>query len=209
MRSSSLRSSAKLALPVALSFAVAVDYLDHATRAPKTSDSAAAGPSQDIIAIPHSKQYFDAKGFPSKVMVSTSNKIKTPMALAATGMRRKNFYIAEVDVYQVGMYVSNESLKASQKWNRTDKSTPLVDTLIVPVKSLKTKPEYPKVMMSLKFVRDVKNDKISDAFNETFSGEIINHVTLYIFFPPSLENLPSIYLPLFIHLYKYHHLSSS
>ena len=167
-RASSLRATAHLALPVAFSLAVATDYLTHKP----PSDSAASVATQDIVALPHNKQFFDSKGFPSKVSVSTLNSPKTPMALAATGMRRKNFYVAEVDVYQVGMYVSNESLKASKQWNKTDKSGTLTDALIVPTRSFKTKPDSPKVMMSLKFVRNVSNDKISEAFNEAFSGKL-------------------------------------
>ena len=190
IRSSSLRSAAKFSLPVAFSFAAATDYL---TRTP-VSDSAAA-PDQDIVVIPHKKQFFDSKGFPTKVMVSTSNNTKTPMALAATGMRRKNFYITEVDVYQVGMYVSNESLKTSKQWINTDKSAPLVDSLTVPSKSLKSKTNGPRIMMSLKFVRNVSNDKITEAFNEAFSGQIL---LLHFYFLLKLVLLDNNILYLFL-----------
>ena len=46
---------------------------------------------------------FDEKGF-QPTLAAPDNKTK-PLVLAGVGMRRKNLYVMEVDVYKVGFYV--------------------------------------------------------------------------------------------------------
>eukprot|EP01032_Pedospumella_encystans_P016394 gene16394-18710_t len=67
---------------------------------------------------------FDPKGLPTTF---SSAVAKVPTAvnqlnLAGVGMRRKNFYIAEVDVYLVGINLSNKALKRAQEWSATRKA---------------------------------------------------------------------------------------
>ena len=49
---------------------------------------------------------FDVKGFP-KFLDPPDGKT-APLVLAGVGMRRKNLYIMEVDVYQVGFYLEKD-----------------------------------------------------------------------------------------------------
>lgn len=116
-----------------------------------------------------SKDFFDTKGFPSKINVSISNNTNA-LTLAGVGMRRKNLYVASVDVYKVGIYVSPSALAEVKSWNSSSKGTPVADILVPPVKSLKVAPPQAKVSAMLTFVRDVGRDSICDAFNEAFVG---------------------------------------
>ena len=56
---------------------------------------------------------FDAKGFETKITFPNSN---APLSLAGVGMRRKNLYIMEVDVYLVGFYMGEEAIAAANAW---------------------------------------------------------------------------------------------
>ncbi len=49
---------------------------------------------------------FDKKGFPSQL--AAPDNAGKPLVLSGVGMRRKNLYVMEVDVYQVGFYVEND-----------------------------------------------------------------------------------------------------
>lgn len=91
------------------------------------------------------------------------------MGLAAIGMRKKNFYIVAVDVYLVGLYLSPSALQAAKKWRAGDKSKTLAETLLeLPAEPRKS--TNPKVVITLRMVRDLSTKQIVDAFNDAFAG---------------------------------------
>ncbi len=58
---------------------------------------------------------FDTKGFPmSYTPAKEFFKSPKPMILAGAGMRRKNLYIVEVDVYKTGFNLTASALKRSK-----------------------------------------------------------------------------------------------
>ena len=58
---------------------------------------------------------FDTKGFPSTYIPSTDFfKAPKPMLLVGAGMRRKNFYIVEVDVYKTGLNLTAQAIERSK-----------------------------------------------------------------------------------------------
>lgn len=94
--------------------------------------------------------------------------MKSPeLALAAAGMRRKNLLVVEVDVYKVGVYLSQEKIKklsearSSVHLKASDEPDPL--KLAAPVSSQVT------VGISLKFVRAVPANKVVDAIVEALT----------------------------------------
>lgn len=106
---------------------------------------------------------FDTKGFET-----STNGLK----LSGVGMRRKNFYIVEVDVYQTALNLSAEALAAGQTCMKqgVDKCT-LADDLSNSIKiGTKGQPPSPEVTVTLKFVRNVSKPQVVDAFNEAFAG---------------------------------------
>ena len=157
----SLRT-AVLTLPVCAGIVVSGNAISHTEHAHPVADK-----STDIKSVPGSMS-FDTKGFPAKVQVNTkAAKGDSLMHLAGVGMRRKNFYVASVDVYQVGCYVSTGSLQVLKSSQQQAVSGTYSSELV----SAKggTSPREAKVMISLRFVREVSNAQVADAFNESFA----------------------------------------
>ena len=107
---------------------------------------------------------------PINTVPSFPNAIKNPLILAAVGMRRKNFYIVEVDVYLVGISISPSLVKKAQQCAAisVDESS-VVDCLMVR-DSKATNSKATRVAATLRMVRGVTTSQIVDAFNESFAG---------------------------------------
>lgn len=89
-----------------------------------------------------------------------------PLYLAGVGMRRKNLYVVDVDVYLVGINVSASSLGKAREWKvSTANNKSLTDALL---DNNNTK-EKTKVGATLRFVRGVTSSQIVEAFNDAFS----------------------------------------
>lgn len=88
----------------------------------------------------------------------------TPMSLAGVGMRRKNLYVMEVDVYMVSCYLNDSAMRAGKDSKEGDD---LPSNLLSSAKGQK---DGPLVAINSKFVRDVGKDKIVESFNEAFKG---------------------------------------
>lgn len=87
-----------------------------------------------------------------------------PMSLAGVGMRRKNLYVMEVDVYLVSCYLNDSAMRAGKE---TKRDSDLTSDLLSCANSPK---DGPLVAINSKFVRDVGKDKIVESFNEAFKG---------------------------------------
>jgi hypothetical protein len=79
-------------------------------------------------------------------------------------MRRKNFYVMEVDVYMAAVNLSPRALAAVKA---TKGSGSAVDAAL---NGPNGDVSQPAVTVVLRFVRDVDSKKVSEAFNDVFSG---------------------------------------
>lgn len=86
--------------------------------------------------------------------------------LSGVGMRRKNFFIVDVDVYEVGLCLSKENLVKGQKAIQSGES--LANALYKNGKILPDK--IAEIAIPLKFVRYVSTTQIVEAFNDSFVG---------------------------------------
>lgn len=107
---------------------------------------------------------------PTKIAPTISNIPKTgALTLAGVGMRRKNLYITEVDVYLIGINLSEKSLQRAKEWTATKKSEcTLVDFLF----QAPGKKQVSDVVASatLRFCRQITKDQFLTAFDEAFKG---------------------------------------
>lgn len=93
------------------------------------------------------------------------------MYLIGAGMRRKNLYIMEVDVYLVGLALSEQAIQTAANWpdrkNTSVLSTFLLDNNYVSL----TRPDAkdPRCAIFIKFVRTATKAQFLAAFKESFS----------------------------------------
>ena len=99
--------------------------------------------------------------------VALGCKDASSMSVAGSGMRRKNLYVMEVDVYMIQFYVDGDALKCVDAWKKGGGESSLSDALI---KGNVGKNNSPIAAVNCKFVRDVGKDKVVEAFNEAFKG---------------------------------------
>jgi hypothetical protein len=113
---------------------------------------------------------------PIHTIPSFPNASKDPLVLTTVGMRRKNFYIVEVDVYLVGISMSAPFLKKAQQCASTsaDESAAL-DCLMVRDSKAKNS-KATSIAATLRMVRGVTTSQIVDAFNESFAGCNLNAI---------------------------------
>ena len=106
---------------------------------------------------------------PTKI-VPAIQKISKPneLTLAGVGMRRKNLYITEVDVYMIGINLSDKALKQAKEWNATLKGQCTLVDHISPGKA--AVPTEVKVSATLRFCRHITKDQFLTAFEEAFKG---------------------------------------
>ena len=112
-----------------------------------------------------SEEYpFDTKGFPTKCVNPVPERAwPNALPLAGVGMRRKNFYVMEVDVYMTAVNLSPQAL-TNVKANNGSSAVEAI------LKGTKGEIPQPAVTVVLRFVRDVDSKKVSEAFNEVFAG---------------------------------------
>lgn len=93
-------------------------------------------------------------------------------------MRRKNFYIVEVDVYLIGINLSPSMVDKGKEWSLTENNSKSLSDALLEKKPLefgnKKKTIHPKhdvkIGLTLRFVRSVTKSQFLDAFNEAFVG---------------------------------------
>jgi hypothetical protein len=95
-----------------------------------------------------------------------------PLYLSGVGMRRKNFYVVEVDVYQIGLSLSSKSLEKAKAWVSKLKAAEqqslgsLADVILAGASSL----PGTRVAINKHFVRAVSTKTVVEAFNDAFKG---------------------------------------
>lgn len=101
-------------------------------------------------------------------------KSTTPLYLIGTGIRKKNLYLVELDIYRIGVVVPISSMGKVDAWakNKTTANQPLSNFLLtkhsVPIKS--NDPNPIRLGLLLKFCRGVGKDLFVDAFRTAFKG---------------------------------------
>jgi hypothetical protein len=87
-------------------------------------------------------------------------------------MRRKNLYVAEVDVYLVGLSLSPTALTHAKAWKAIGKcSYPLSEVLLQkPPHFIFGNTDETKIAITLKFVRSVTKAQMAKAFEEALAG---------------------------------------
>jgi len=133
---------------------------------------------------------FDTKGLPTKIAPVIPNVLNNkPLLLCGVGMRRKNFYIVEVDVYQIGISLSSAVLSNGKRWAAAGKEIPSLSDALLDnsqyfdkITNKKTQGNYKneiKICLTLHFKRAITKSQFLDAFNEAFAG--CNPISVDIF----------------------------
>ena len=115
---------------------------------------------------------FSMQGLPT-TFSSTVAKVPTAvnqLNLAGVGMRRKNFYIAEVDVYLVGINLSNKALKRAQEWSATRKEEITLVGYLTQDSAGKKVPTDVAISATLRFCRTITREQFLGAFDDSFKG---------------------------------------
>ena len=98
---------------------------------------------------------------------------ENPMLLAGVGMRKKNLYILQVDVYLVGVSASVDLLKKVRGMvnvNLADQIRELVSSCDEGKQNVMASQDYCDLSITLKFQRQVSRQQILLAFVEAFEG---------------------------------------
>ena len=91
------------------------------------------------------------------------------LTLAGVGMRRKNFYITEVDVYQIGINLSHNGVALAKEWESEQKGKVSLAAYLMRSCKHKLATEV-TVSATLRFCRQVTKDQFLNAFDEAFKG---------------------------------------
>jgi hypothetical protein len=110
---------------------------------------------------------FDNQGFPIESIPLNVSKKAQPLYLLGVGMRRKNLYIVEVDIYKVGFCLSAEALK---KGKEAIISGQKISDLVLEESKSSSADYIPALSVPLIFVRSVSTNMVVDAFNDAFAG---------------------------------------
>jgi hypothetical protein len=121
------------------------------------------------VAACHAKLPFEAKGQAEVFQPAGQFGKSAPLKLAGAGMRKKNLYVVEVDVYVVGLYLSQGAVKAAKDVKAKDAELGSLPEELAKL-SRTQKDGSPVVATQLTFVRDVGQSSIVEAFNDAFAG---------------------------------------
>jgi hypothetical protein len=106
------------------------------------------------------------------------SSLATPKSLSLTGvgMRRKNLYLVEIDVYLASLSLSPTAL-AQSKASLNKKETPLADTILT-TREGGSIPQ-PIAIVTLRFQRDVDSQTFALGFNDVFIGLPADEIAVF------------------------------
>lgn len=109
---------------------------------------------------------------PTEITPSISGfQSSTPLYLLGTGIRKKNLYLVELDIYRIGVVVPASGFTKVGEWIKNP-TLPLSHYLLkkdaAPTKSQDPNPI--RLGLLLKFCRSVGKDLFVDAFRSAFQG---------------------------------------
>jgi hypothetical protein len=84
-------------------------------------------------------------------------------------MRRKNFYIVDVDVYLIGISLADDTLKVAKKWNSSGGGKSLADSIFDSYR-LSSNPSKVTLSATLRFCRGATTAQFLNAFEDAFKG---------------------------------------
>lgn len=85
-------------------------------------------------------------------------------------MRRKNFYVVDVDVYLIGISMADGTLKVAKQWKSRSGGKSLVDSLFDSYNLLSTSPSKVTLSATLRFCRGATAAQFLNAFEDAFKG---------------------------------------
>jgi hypothetical protein len=92
----------------------------------------------------------------------------SPLYLVGVGMRRKNFWIVDVDVYMAGFLLSKPAEQRARKWRTAEQEARIsLSDVLFDFNDSKANGTA-KAMVSLKFVRSVTTAQVVEGFNDAF-----------------------------------------
>jgi hypothetical protein len=103
-------------------------------------------------------------------------KYEKPLILAGVGMRKKNLYVVEVDVYQAAASLSPSAVANAKSWIQNREGS--VATAVLSAKS-GTKTPQAAAMITMRFARDVGSSSLTGAFNEILAGLPAAEITAF------------------------------
>lgn len=94
-----------------------------------------------------------------------------PLYLVGAGMRRKNLYVVEVDIYKVGLALSESAIDNAQVWVQNQQHSVISQYILSnPVPSTSPIAKYPRAAILIHFVRAITKQQFVEAFRESFQG---------------------------------------
>lgn len=94
----------------------------------------------------------------------------SPLSLIAVGMRRKNFYVVDVDVYLIGISMADDTLKVAKQWMSRGDGKSLVDSIFNSYNLLSSSPSKVTLSATLRFCRGATTAQFLNAFEEALKG---------------------------------------
>jgi len=116
---------------------------------------------------------FDPKGMPIKLAVPSGSNVKNKkdLTLAGVGMRRKNLFVVEVDIYFIGLNISDTTLAQAKQWSTSFRNKcSLAEHVYGNLSNKSTLPTEIKLSATLRFARGVTKAQFLDAFDAAFKG---------------------------------------
>eukprot|EP01038_Epipyxis_sp_PR26KG_P006553 gene6553-9002_t len=110
---------------------------------------------------------FDTKGMPMSIVTKYPIQSK-PLILTGVGMRRKNLFVVEVDIYLIGMNFSSSALQQAKRWSKSHSHDKTLSKTLM--ENLNPNSNEVKISASLKFVREISKSTLIEAFNSAFEG---------------------------------------
>jgi hypothetical protein len=92
----------------------------------------------------------------------------TTLYLVGVGMRKKSFWVVEVDVYMTGFSLSKPAELHARQWRTEDPNSSKTLAAVIHDFDDKKAKDTPKACVSLNFVRSVTTPQIVEAFNDAF-----------------------------------------
>mmetsp|Transcript_25368 Transcript_25368/g.37414 ORF Transcript_25368/g.37414 Transcript_25368/m.37414 type:complete len:223 (+) Transcript_25368:139-807(+) len=111
---------------------------------------------------------FDTKGFSQYQSTVGTLSFPQPLMLSGAGMRRKNLYVMEVDVYLAAIHLTPTALSNARSWKKNNSSGSVADAILTG--NVKSAAPQAKAVVTLRFVRDVGVSSLNGAFNEILAG---------------------------------------
>ena len=125
---------------------------------------------------------FDTRDMPESISINGFSKrygaLPNQLEIAGVGMRRKNFYVVEVDVYLASLHLAPSILSRLKSTPNSD-NIDLVDMILNQNNRNVGSDFDARASVSLRFVRNLASEKVTEAFNDAFKSCDVNDVNIF------------------------------